>query len=269
MNKEILEKVIITAKKAGQVALSFYNSDYEIKDKGGDSPLTQADLEANKIILESLSDFGFGILSEEKEDSSERLEKDRAWIIDPLDGTKDFINKTGEFSIMIGLVEKVGKVFEPVLGVVYLPAQDLFYYASKGRGAFKKEGGKNEERIGVSHKDNFSDFKMVGSRFHSSDLEEELFQKLGFKNRVPCGSVGVKVCKIAEGGAELNLNSSDKTWEWDVCAPDAILREAGGIITDLDGNHFSYNKKDPRNLKGYIASNGLAHQRLIKEIKSK
>lgn len=269
MKEEILEKAIKTAKKAGQAALSFYNSDYEVKDKGGDSPLTQADLESNKIILESLSEFGFGILSEETEDSPERLKENKVWIIDPLDGTKDFIHKTGEFSVMIGLVEKIDEIFEPILGVVYLPAQDLFYYGARGKGAFKKERGGSEEKINVSHLDKFTDFRMVSSRFHSSELEEKLSQELGFKDKVPCGSAGVKVCKIAEGKAEININPSDKTWEWDICAPNAILREAGGSITDLEGRHFSYNKKDPRNLKGYMASNGLVHQRLIKKIKSK
>src|SRR6056297_1953696 len=261
MEKKVLEKVMETAQKAGQAALSFYDQEYEIKDKGGNSPVTQADLESNRIILDSLAEYDYGVLSEETEDDRKRLARNRVWIIDPLDGTKDFIHKTGEFSIMIGLAEKIGGIFEPIMGVVYLPAQDLFYYSFRGEGAFKREGTKKEQQIKVSSRNKFGGFRLVGSRFHSSETEEDLNQKLNFERKIPCGSVGVKVCLLAEGKAELNLNPSDKTWEWDICAPDAILREAGGTLTDLEGNHFSYNKKDPRNSRGYIASNGLRHNK--------
>jgi len=250
------------------VALSFYNQDYEVKDKGGDSPLTQADLESNRIILEGLAGYNYGILSEEKEDSPERLSKERVWIVDPLDGTKDFINKTGEFAIMIGLVEKREGIYRPILGVVYLPAKDTLYYGLEGGGAFQKEKG-GEKKIQVSSRDEFSEFRLVGSRFHSSELEESLFQKLGFQEKVPCGSVGVKACTIAEGEAELNINPSDKTWEWDICAPEIILQEAGGIMTDLEGKRFAYNKKDPRNHKGYVVSNGMRHGEIIKIVNGK
>src|SRR6056297_3611999 len=130
MEKEILDHVIQTAKKAGQTILSYYNSEIEVETKGDDSPITKADKESNRIILEELSRYDYGILSEEKEDNKKRLEKDRVWIIDPLDGTKDFIHQTDEFAVMIGLAEHSGKLFRPVLGVVYLPARDTVYYAS-------------------------------------------------------------------------------------------------------------------------------------------
>ena len=269
MEGKILKKVIDTAYQAGEAALSFYNKDYEVRDKGGDSPLTQADLESNRIILEGLSEYGYGILSEEKEDDLERLNQKRVWIVDPLDGTKDFIHQTGEFAVMIGLVEKKENGYRPILGVVYLPAVDTFYYALEGKGAFKKAGNREEKKIQVSSPEEFNQFRLVGSRFHSSELEEKLFQKLGFREKVPCGSVGVKACTIAEGKAELNINPSDKTWEWDICAPEIILQEAGGILTDLEGKQFSYNKKDPRNQKGYVASNGIKQGEIIRVVNGK
>ena len=265
-DKEILNRAIKTAQKAGQAALSFYNSEVEVEQKSDNSPITQADKESNRIIIEELKDFDYGILSEEKEDDKTRSDKDRVWIIDPLDGTKDFIHQTDEFAVMIGLVERSGKIYRPVLGVVYVPARDVVYYGLDGQGAYVQKGDEEPEKLGVSQHDDPSQCRIVVSRFHGSDLEEKVFQSLGLKEKVPCGSVGVKVSKIASGEAELNFNPSDKTWEWDVCAPEAILREAGGTLTDMDGRFFNYNKEDPRNYRGYLATFGEGHNRIIEEL---
>ncbi|HMB66280.1 MAG TPA: 3'(2'),5'-bisphosphate nucleotidase CysQ [Patescibacteria group bacterium] len=268
MESKILEHVIETSKKAGWAALDYYNSEVEVDKKDDDSPITKADRESNRIILEELSRYDYGILSEEKEDDKKRLEQDRVWVIDPLDGTKDFINQTDEFSVMIGLVEHTGKLFRPILGVVYVPAQDTVYYALKDGGAFKKVSDDDPEPIRVSEVDTASECRMVGSRFHSSELEDKIEKALEIQTRIPCGSVGVKISKIASGEAELNFNPSDKTWEWDVCAPDIIMMEAGGTLTDLDGKFFNYNRKDPRNHRGYIASNGSCHNHVIEEVQN-
>lgn len=268
MDKEIKKHLLEVSKKAGDAIMSFYNSDYNIERKGDNTPLTEADLASNQIILKELEKYGYGFLSEEKTDNKDRLKSERVWIIDPMDGTKDFIQKTGDFSVMIGLVEKKGEVYRPIFGVVYVPVTETHYYASLGEGAFRKKKDGKEERIGVSKIDNFKESRMIGSRFHQSELEENLFNDLFLKEKIPCGSVGVKINKISEGVAEFNINPSDKTWEWDVCAADIILSEAGGILTDTKGNVFNYNREDPRNRFGYFASNGKNHNKFLKQMKS-
>ena len=207
-------------------------------------------------------------MSEEKIDNKDRLKSERVWIIDPMDGTKDFIHKTGDFSVMIGLVEKIDNVYRPILGVVYVPVRETCYYASLGGGAFRKEKDKDEEKIKVSESDNIKESRIIGSRFHKNELEDNLFNDLSLKERIPCGSVGVKIDKIAEGSAEFNINPSDHTSEWDVCAADIILSEAGGILTNIKGNLFNYNKEDIKNRFGYFASNGKNHDKFLKQIES-
>lgn len=259
-----LDKAIYLAKQAGDAALFYYHKEYEVSDKGGNSPVTEADHASNEVIVEGLKEeFNYGILSEEMEDDLSRLEKKRVWVVDPLDGTKDFIDKTGEFSVMIGLVEE-GEV---MLGVVYKPDDGTLYYAIRDRGAVKKIGSGTPERIYVSSRNRFEDMVLLTSRFHASNTTIKATDSLGIKNTLTKGSAGLKICSIAEGDADVNINPSDKTWEWDVCAADVILSEAGGKVTDVFENKFTYNKKDPRNKGGYIASNNWRHLDIIREVR--
>jgi len=268
MKDEILLNTINLIKKAGQAILLYYNKKLEITSKGNNSPVTGADIASNKIICEELKKFEYGILSEEETDNGERLKKDRAWIIDPLDGTKDFIEKTGEFTIMIGLVEKLKNCdfYKPILGVVYKPIEDIVYYAQKGEGAYKTESGK-AKRLKVSERKSPEELKMITSRFHLSPDIKKIANDLGIRYSVPCGSAGLKLGYIAEQKADLNINTSDKTYEWDICAADIILNEAGGKLTDMKGKEFIYNKDNPRNEHGYVASNGIIHKKIIERIK--
>ena len=261
-NKEILNKTISIIKKAGKTVLNYYNKDYKIKNKALDSPVTIADLESEKIILSGLKEFGYGILSEESDDDKERLKMKRAWIVDPLDGTKDFINKTGEFTIMIGLVENK----KPILGLVYKPVDDILYYAIKGEGAHRVKN-KKSKKLKVSKRKSFNEIKMITSRFHLSPDIKKIANDLGIKHSVSCGSAGLKIGYIAEQKADLNINTSSHTYEWDLCAADIVLSEAGGKLTDIKGNKFIYNKDNPRNEHGYVASNRIIHQKIIERIK--
>jgi 3'(2'), 5'-bisphosphate nucleotidase len=258
------EKASGLAKQAGEAALFYYHSEYEITDKGDNSPVTQADHASNDVIVEGLKkEFDYGILSEETDDDPARLDKKRVWVVDPLDGTKDFIDKTGDFSIMIGLVEKG----TPVLGIVYRPEKDIMYYALIDRGAFKKEGKGRPQRARTSSRNYFEDMILLTSRFHASNTTTKAANELGIENTLTKGSAGLKICSIAEGKADVNINPSNKTWEWDICAADIILSEAGGKLTDVFENEFTYNKEDPRNSQGYIASNGWRHYDIIREVR--
>ncbi len=212
--------------------------------------------------MDGLKKYSYGVLAEEAEDSLLRLQKERVWMIDPLDGTKDFLAKTGEFSIMVGLAHR-GK---PVLGVVYQPLGDKIYFAVKGEGAFVKESGKPSKKLTVSNVANFSDARFLLSRFHFGESEKEFTEKNKIKNILQIGSLGLKAGMIAKGKAEAMFNFSDKTKQWDTCAAEVILREAGGEITDSRGEKFVYNRKEVRNLNGVVATNGKIHQQIIRRV---
>ena len=263
-DKEILNQVLNVIKQAGKMVMSFYNKDYQIKDKGNDSPVTEADLASEKIILKGLSKYDYGLLSEETEDDKTRLKKERVWIIDPLDGTKDFINKTGDFTIMIGLVENG----QPILGAVYQPAKDILYYAIKGKGAYGQIKDQGVKKIKVSEVSDISKARFLGSRFHKSELETKVAKEFNITKIIPCGSIGLKAALIASGQADFNLNPSSHPQEYDVCAADIILHEAGGKLTDLKGKRYKYNQEDPH-INGYVVSSGLLHGQIIEYLNNK
>ena len=261
---QVLKKVI---KQAGEAALSYYGAklDNRIKikhDGENQSPVTQADLIAEKAIFQGLKEFGYGILSEETLDDKSRYNNKRVWVIDPLDGTKDFIQQTGEFSILIGLVEN-GK---PIMGVVYQPIEKKLYFAVKGQGTYVELGDGSTQQLQVSKIDNLAEMKMFVSRNHLMPAEVELSEKYGIE-KMTCGSAGLKISKIAAGEAEIYINSSDRTGEWDICAGDIIIKEAGGMITDLDGNEFEYNRKDNINRNGFLVTNGKLQGSILEELK--
>lgn len=253
--KNELKDAIQAAKKAGEEVLKIYNTDFKVEYKGKE-PLTQADLISQKVIFSYLEKYDYGIISEENKDDLSRMEKDRVWIIDSLDGTSDFVSRTGEFSIMIGLAYKG----EPVLGVVYSPTDDKLYYAEKGKGAYL-----GDERLRVSDISSISEARFLFSRHHFSDELKQFAEKNNIQV-IHKGSMGLKICLIAEGKAEATINLSDKTCQWDTCAPEIILMEAGGEITDLQAKRFMYNRKQLNNPNGVIASNGRIHEQIIKSI---
>ena len=280
--KEIIEIAI----RAGNIAMQFYDRKYTVEQKQDKTPVTEADIAINDYLIKELSKYNFPILSEEiKDDFEKRKNAEYTWIIDPLDGTADFIQKTGEFSIMIGLINKGG---ESVLGVVYAPALDELYYAQKNKGAFLMKAssplkGRIEERLESSqqlHVSNkkiknktslrgaFSDEaisvsnkkikggKILTSRNHLGEYEQKIAKKYNMK-QIPAGSAGLKICWIASGKAELYINSSNKSGLWDICAADIILREASGKIIDKNNNKILYNQREIMLLHGYIVSNRI------------
>lgn len=250
------------AKKAGDEILKYYKSDYKISYKAEKSPVTDADLESERIIKKELAKYGWPILSEESADDKSRLNSEHVWIVDPLDGTSDFMDKTDEFSVIIGLVYKN----ESVLGVVYEPVSEVIYFAEKDKGSYKEKNG-NFEKLKTSGCDDIAEMNFLSSRFHQGELELKFREKFGIKNFYKVGSCGLKMVRISSGKGDLYINSSSKSWEWDTSAPQLILEEAGGIFTDLYGQNISYNNNDPRLLKGYIASNGKKHKEIVDALK--
>ncbi len=270
MLEKELETAIALAKKAGEIILEFYALEIIAEEKYGvdnfAEPVTIADRTASKIIVEGLIEAfpEDAVLSEEEiDDKKNRLSKERVWIIDPLDGTRGFINKDGDFAVQIGLTVDG----ESVLGTVFLPNENRLYYASKGTGAFVIENGKRRKRLQVSDKTNFREMNLAVSRNHRSPKMSRIVQNFRLKREIQRGSVGLKVGLIAEQICDLYIHLSPRTKFWDTCAPQIILEEAGGKLTDLFGDSINYDLENVQNHNGILASNGTAHDETVLQLK--
>lgn len=239
------------ARQAGQAILAIYDQfepGQEVS-KADQSPLTAADLAANAIIVAGLrATFpSFAILSEEEKDNLDRLTNDWCFIVDPLDGTKEFIKKNGEFTVNIALAHQG----QPVLGVIYAPVLDELYYAEQGKGAFLEKDGQPPIRLQVSHRT--SKLRAVASRSHLAPELEDLLNRHGVTDFVAMGS-SLKGCLVAKGEADIYFRHNP-TMEWDTAAMQCIVEEAGGIFRQMDDSPMTYNRKDSLNAKGFYAIN--------------
>jgi myo-inositol-1(or 4)-monophosphatase len=242
------------AREAGVVVMQYFRTDLDVVMKSPDQPVTKADLAADALLKEILRGLrpDYGWLSEETADTTDRLDREYVWMVDPIDGTRSFISGRAEFSISIGLTYNG----EPVLGVVYNPATDEMYTAIKGRGAFAgdrpmKVGGGRDRGVMVASR---SEIK----RGHFKPFEA-VFDIQGL------GSTAYKLCKVAEGQVDVFLSRGPKG-EWDLCGSDVIVTEAGGTITDLEGRRLQYNRPDPH-IKGVVAARAEVHVDLVNQMK--
>lgn len=258
-----LEFVARLAREAATIVNTFYIGSSEVRYKPGDEPVTEADRSANQHIVNRIrARFpDDGILSEESKDDLARLNQTRVWIIDPLDGTKEFIARNGEFSIMIGLAV----AGHPVLGVVQQPATGLLYAGAVGQGAFLYEDGERVE-LTVSDLADIKAMTMVSSRSHRQQIVDRIRAQLNITRERVSGSVGLKVGLITRQLADLYIHPSPGCKEWDLCAPQALLEAAGGRITDCWGNPLRYNKRDVRAHNGLIATNGVLHDQVVEVV---
>jgi len=252
---------IKAAIKAGHKTYEIFNRDFKTHI-GGYTPLTEADLASNEIILNVLASSNYPILSEESKDTSERLSQKRVWIVDPLDGTSDFVEKSDEFSVMIGLV----KDHIPIMGVVYQPVTNILYVAEKGLGAYARVKNKWQKLV-VSEQNNLPKTKAVVSRHHLTDKERNILSNLGITKYEQHGSAGLKIAIIAIGAAELYFTTTNKIKHWDSCAAFCLISEAGGKITDMLGNELIYNTEDVTHKHGLLISNGLIHDQVVRAYK--
>ncbi len=251
----LLEIACIAARAAGTAIMEHYAViDFDTKHDG--SPVTIADHTANAILLEILGKTGIPILSEESTGIPLPY-PDELWIIDPLDGTHDFINKTGDFSVMIGLLHE-GR---PVLGVVYAPVSDTLYFATKGGGAWHVTGEALPERLSVPQKTP-EVLRGIRSRNHHSTTIATILDSLGAVLVPSRGSVGIKAALIAEGEADVYLVAG-KLGEWDTCGPEIILTEAGGVVTDFKGNPLEYGNTDHKLKPGTLFIHHTHYDRAI------
>ena len=252
MQKE-LKIAVQAAKEAGKIAMKYYQGSYDIREKSANNPVTTADLMTNhrirEIIYRAFPDDGW--LSEETEDSPERLAKSRVWVIDPIDGTEEFIAGIPEFAISIALVVEG----TPVVGVLHNPATAELFYAYVSGGAFC-----NGTPIYSSSCRSLKQASMIVSRTeHRKGLLAGLIPLVGEIQYI--GSVTYKLAKLAAGIGDLYVTVRPKN-EWDFCAGDLILREAGGVLWDKAGQTIRYNKKRVRQSTGLFAGNPT----LVKQI---
>ncbi|NUN63827.1 3'(2'),5'-bisphosphate nucleotidase CysQ [Pseudanabaena biceps] len=252
---------------ASDILMKYYQKpqDLEIKFKGGEEGnVTSADLAANDFILSQLQKaFGtedFAYLSEETEDSRDRLEREWVWIIDPMDGTSDFIRRTDEFAVHIGLTYRQ----RPVLGLVATPARDRLFQGILAHGAFIETRDGAQQRIQVSSKISLDQMVVVASRSHRNPQLESILQQLPKAAEIAVGSIGGKFAAIAAGNADVYISVSGKSApkDWDYCAPEIILTEAGGQLTHADLSLLSYNNLELRQWGTIIASNGHCHREI-------
>lgn len=251
-----LKAAIQAARNASEEILKYYGRSLDIQDKGHDSPVTIADHEANRVILETLqSNFpNDGYLSEETKDSPDRLEKERVWIIDPLDGTKEFINEIPEFAVSIALSIKG----ESVVGVILNPATAEIYHAVKDQGAYL-----NDVQISVSQTANLKEAQILASRSEIKRGEWKIFE--GKFDIIPSGGMAYKMVTVAQGRADASFTLTPKN-EWDFAAGLLILKEAGGTTLSLLDKEFTLNEENPL-IDGMVYSNTHLHKSLTKLIK--
>jgi len=244
-----------------------------IKYKGINDPLTLADIDVNNLILkffkENYPNEDWYILSEEnnKEELKVKVNKDWIWVLDPLDGTKDFIQNTGNFAVHLALNYKN----QPVIGFVLIPLKDQLWI-SKGKSVWyeNKAGLKGKTLLPIHKK--LSEMKLIISKNHKNKSLQELIKKIGFKEIIEMGSIGCKVTALIRGEADIYISIStpgkSSPKDWDFAAPDAILRAAGGAITNIEGKNLLYNTRGYEHKGVIIATNNkLIHKDICKEIK--
>ncbi len=238
---QMIEPVSAIARKAGDAILEVYATDFAVQSKDDDSPLTQADLASHRVIMAGLAELtpAVPIISEESglPDFAERRGWGEYWLIDPLDGTKEFVKRNGEFTVNIALIRDS----RPVLGVVHVPVLGKTYTGCEGHGATRRDGDGAAQSIRVRAAAS-APIRVVGSRSHQSDSVSAFLEAAGETEMVPMGS-SLKFCVVAEGDADVYPRLGP-TSEWDTAAAQAVVEQAGGHVLKTDGAALDYNTKD-------------------------
>lgn len=253
-----LARALELARIAGTEVMRLRRGEIEVEMKPGDEPVTVADRRASEMIVAGLAaSFPTDpIISEELPPPPGAFGSPRMWLVDPIDGTKDYIRNEDGYSVMIGLcIDRV-----PIVGVVHQPTIDRTFYATPA-GAFVEIGGVREP-LAVSSVAVASEARLVASKSHRSADIDRVKTELGIANEMNVGSVGVKLCLIALGVRDLYVNPSAKTKAWDTCAPEAILHRAGGRLSDLFGTPIAY-EGELAHRRGLVASNGHVHGEVV------
>jgi len=241
--------------EAGKIIMKYYLNEYEIKEKSYQNPVTTADREADFYLKSVLTKArpNYGWLSEETADTSNRLDKEMVWIVDPLDGTKEFIEGIPHFVVSVALV----KNGEPIIGVLHNPVTKDIFHAIKGNGTYLNDNAHN-----CTIKDSTLDMVILNSRTETSKGLWEPY-KLQFKELKPIGSVALKMGLTAVGDADIFATLRPKN-EWDICAGTCLINESGGKVIDLNGESLTFNNKKTLIEPGLIAGNQSSVEKTYK-----
>ena len=238
---ELVEPIVELSIKAGAAILEVYGTEFDVQAKDDESPLTQADLASHRVIMAGLEALTpeLPVISEESglQDFETRRQWQRYWLIDPLDGTKEFVKRNGEFTVNIALIES-GR---PVLGVVHVPVKGVTYTGCEGVGSTLRDDAGEERSISVATA-TASPVRVVGSRSHRGASLDAMLERMGDVEMVPMGS-SLKFCLVAEGSADIYPRLG-LTSEWDTAAAQAVVEQAGGAVIELDGKPLAYNAKE-------------------------
>jgi len=259
--RHYLEQIIVIAKAAGDAIMQVYSIDFSVVKKKDSSPLTQADLVAHQLIVRALSKLTpeIAILSEESDSIGfeTRSQWQQYWLIDPLDGTREFIKRNGEFTVNIALIDQ----HQSVLGVVYAPVTGLLYYASRGYGAYKQLDKSSPQKINTRVL-NIKQPTVAGSRSHSNKEMQQFMHHLksasGVEPELISMGSSLKICLVAEGLADVYPRLGP-TSEWDTAAAHCVLQEAGGNIVDMSNQPLLYNTKDSLLNPNFFAKSDNIH----------
>lgn len=236
-----MQGAVQIAKQAGDKIMAIYGSEFAVTHKDDNTPLTEADMAAHHCIEEGLQTLtpDLPILSEESANIpfDERSQWQTYWLVDPLDGTREFIKRNGEFTVNIALIDN----HEPVIGVIYAPVLEVFYFACRGAGAFKQEHGETQKAIQTRTKHD-DVILIAGSRSHRGDTLNKMLDKIGEHRIISMGS-SLKSCLVAEGKVDVYPRLGP-TSEWDTAAAQCIVEEAGGVIIMTDSQPLRYNTKE-------------------------
>ena len=253
--KQILLTATAAAHKAGNIIHSFFHGEFEVKMKGKGNPVTEADIAADdilkKILTTEFPDYGW--LSEETQDTPDRLSKKRVWVVDPIDGTKEFVKGIPNFVVSIGLVENG----IPILGVIHNPINKDTYSATLGGGILF-----NGKQTIINDKTKFSQISMLNSR---SETRQGLWEPYipHFKKLIPIGSIALKLAMVAADQANMVASLKPKN-EWDICAGHCLINEAGGILLTIEGEKITYNNPKTLITPGLVAGNESVVNSFIK-----
>lgn len=257
MNRMTLSSELDAARdaavRAGQMIMGIYARPFDITYKEDRSPLTEADRASNAIIVPALTERFplYAMLSEESKDNLSRLDNPFCWVVDPLDGTKEFIKRNGEFTVNIALIHH----HRTVLGVIYVPASEELYYAMHGEGAYYEKDGQRR-RIQVSNRT--QNIRMVMSRSHASETLTRLIEKYAITETISAGS-SLKGCLVARGDAEVYYRPNP-TMEWDTAAMHCIAEEAGALFRQSDDSEMLYNRENSLNEQGFYIINRIENK---------
>lgn len=248
----LLQDTIEIVKAAGAAIMNYYDSSYEVREKSPGNPVTDADIAANELLRARLTDLlpEAGWLSEESVSELERLMKKLIWVVDPLDGTKEFIAGRPEFVVSVGLAE----LGQPRLGVVYNPATEELFYAERGQGVYY-----NNKPVSVSDQTQLEGAHAVLSRTDTAAGEFESLDDLFELETV--GSTAYRMARVAAGMADATWTRHQRE-EWDVCAGVMLVQEAGGRCADLNDKAITFNHHKT-DVQGVVADNGHLHEQVM------